>query len=66
MIIYCLFSHNMCKFLLDIVTILKKNSNIFYQIFCQLEIKNIRELYKLFGILTKLDIVSENQFNIFF
>ena len=56
----------MCKFLLDIVTILKKNSNIFYQIFCQLEIKNIRELYKLFGILTKLDIVSENQFNIFF
>ncbi len=51
--------------LLDIVNLLKKNFNIFYQIFCQLEIKNIRELCKLFDILTKLDIVSENQFNIF-
>ena len=30
-----------------------------------LEIKNIRELYYLFEILTKLEIVSENKFNIF-
>lgn len=58
-------SPRVSEILLDIVNILKKDSNIFYQIFCQLEINNIRELYNLFDILTKLDILSENQFNIF-
>ena len=53
------------KILVDVANILKENPSMFYKIFEELEIKNIRELYYLFEILTKLEIVSENKFNIF-
>lgn len=51
--------------LIDVVNILKEDSTMFYKIFGELEIKNIRELYNLYEILTKLEVVSENQFSIF-
>lgn len=48
------------EILIDVANILKDNFDIFYKTFEELNIKNIRELSKLFDILYKLEVIPRN------
>lgn len=49
------------KILIDVANILKDNYDIFYSIFNDLEIKNLRELSQLFNVLHELEIIPKDE-----